>query len=130
MLPDQIPASAMHIRFLVARYEAEQASLRQTLEERIAERERIERRAAAEAITGDPSILRHHSSVLDRECDDLATELLHVRLALLGAREELVRSQQNLARPIADDTGIKPPMHNSSPCLGEIFTDREELLGA
>ena len=131
MLPELADPNPTRVRFLIARYRAEEATLTQALDEQVALRDRIERTAASEcSMPGARAAMRRHSQMLDRCCDDLATELLHVRLALLGATEELERTLQNMPRPIAHDTGDSQPKANSSPGLCEAFTIREELLGA
>lgn len=80
------------LRFLIARWRAEECALTEVLAELQDERDRADEESAwLQAGGKDASALVRRCTDLARECDDVANELIHVRLALQGAREELAR---------------------------------------
>lgn len=78
---------------LLRRWRAEARSLRCTLAELQAEQDQAARDSTWLQLHGeDPgSVLRRHIAQLQLECDDIAVELMHVRLAIQGAEIELAQ---------------------------------------
>jgi len=78
-------------RQLLHRWRAEETSLREALHELQTAHDRSVHAAQWQRqVDGEssPALLRH-IRLLAQECDDMATELLHVRLALQGLELEL-----------------------------------------
>lgn len=88
-LPDH-DAHGTRLRGLLLRYRAQEATLRAILDD-LEDRLELEHRAATDlqlaVATDDLTLPRCRA--LQLECDELATELVHVRMAVHGTAEEL-----------------------------------------
>lgn len=84
------------LRDLLSRFHAQELSLGAVLEELEAEVERVHREASMRRLIdeGDDRALLARCAKLQTECDLLATELVHVRMAIAGALEELTDHDQ------------------------------------
>ena len=78
------------LRELLHRYRAQEQVLRELLDQQQDELERADRQHCRNLIepTG-PTIQQHDEAALQTACEELATELLHVRMAVIGTAEEL-----------------------------------------
>ncbi len=79
------------LRDLLARFHAQELLLAGALHDAQAELERDHRAASFErcpGTDGDHAMIAH-AIALQRECDVLATELVHVRMAIAGTCEEV-----------------------------------------
>jgi hypothetical protein len=78
------------LRELLHRFRAEEAGLRHALDQLEAALEECHRQASrARLVDPDAPLQLDHCRQLQTEHDDLAIELVHVRLAVAGAAEEL-----------------------------------------
>lgn len=76
---------------LQRRWQSEERAIATVLGELEQDLEELLRDAAFHRIVGEPQpLLLHRCSELRGECETLATELAHVRLALVGVTAELV----------------------------------------
>lgn len=87
---DADPHSA-RLRGLLARFEAQEQTMRAVLHDLQAELEHWHREAVflRTASPAAATSLLHRCADLQTECDQLAVELVHVRMAVAGAAEEL-----------------------------------------
>lgn len=78
---------------LLRRWRAEAAVLGETLAELQGEHDHAAREATWLRLRGEEpgSPLLRHVALLQRECDDVAIELMHVQLAVQGAEIELAQ---------------------------------------
>lgn len=88
---------------LLRRYRAEVEALALALADRQADLDHWQREAALARFAGrdDAAALLARSRVAQEECDALALELAHARLAVEGAAAELAAARQQL-EPIGD----------------------------
>ena len=89
LLPDQ-DVHGTRLRGLLLRYRAQEATLRAILDD-LEDRLEHEHRAATDlqlAVATDELTLPR-CRALQLQCDELATELVHVRMAVHGTAEEL-----------------------------------------
>ncbi|MBL8738177.1 MAG: hypothetical protein JNL12_17220 [Planctomycetes bacterium] len=77
------------LRALLHRYRAQEDLLRQLLEERQERLEEADRERTRELFEPTSPMPLAVDAALHGEVEDLATELLHVRMAVLGTAEEL-----------------------------------------
>jgi len=84
---------------LLRRWRTEERVLREALQEMQAELEQRDRQACHLQIGGSGSEAGPAESGigLQTECDELATELVHVRMAVLGLEEELALVRDELS---------------------------------
>lgn len=91
---------ARRLRELLQRFRAQEQGMAAALHELQAELERCHREASElrQAESDALDALLRHCGALQAECDQLATELVHVRLAVAGTADELAACEQAAAR--------------------------------
>lgn len=78
------------LRELLHRYRAQEAVLRELLDQQQEQLELADRQRCLEVLEPIGAMPCHEAeAALQAACEDLATELLHVRMAVLGTAEEL-----------------------------------------
>lgn len=87
---------ARRLRELLQRFRAQEQGMAAALHASQAELERCHREASErrQAGPGAHDSLLQHCGALQAECDQLATELVHVRLAIAGTADELAACEQ------------------------------------
>lgn len=87
--PDQFRHHA-RLRELLHRYRAQEQVLRELLDQQQSELERADVERCRDLIEPiGPALEPSSEAALQAACEELATELLHVRMAVLGTAEEL-----------------------------------------
>lgn len=86
---------------LLAHYRAQEASMGAALQQLQGELEQCHRDAIGRRFEDHPAAetLARRCHDLQLECDALANDLVHVRMAIKGANEELVEQQRPRPRP-------------------------------